>query len=227
MTSSSRTMTRRLLVTAAAAMVAVTASACSGGGLDAGAAAIVGDRRISVADVQTATVQVNELIDPYGQNTEQRLTQRDTLGYLIQLPFVTAAAAANGAGASQQDAADIFRNAAQTRKEQLATGQVTLLDPNIGKTPPAQASLDVVQAILARNRINPSQDGSGRTEAEAIKIYEGISAELQKTSIRVNPRYGTFSAKFDKQDIFRVKESAPSWLVTPAVPAPTPSPAAS
>ena len=227
MTSSSRTMTRRLFAAAAVAVVAATASACSGGGIDAGAAAIVDGRRISVDDVQTATRQVNEIIDPYGQNPDQRLTQRDALGYLIQLPFVTAAASANGVGVSEQEAETIFRQAAQTRKEQLATGQVKLLDPETGTTPPTTASLQVVQSILARNKLNPSQDGTGRTQEEAITIYQGISAQMQKASIRVNPRYGTFTAAFDPQDIFRVKAATPGWLVAEPAPEPTPSPAAS
>lgn len=215
MTTTSRHLsTRRLLAAVLAAGAALTASGCSAGGIDAGAAAIVGDRRISVSDVQTATTQVNAIADPDGSQPDNRFAQRDVLALLISEPYVLAVAAQNGVGVSENDARGVFR-------------QFNFKDPQTGTTTPAQASLDLVRSVLARQRLNPQQDGSGLSQDQATAAYTEVSKRLTATDIRVNPRFGTFDATFDaarQGGQFVISKSEPDWFVpSEARPTPTPS----
>ena len=208
MTSSSRTI-RRFVAAVAVALSAVTASACSSGGIDAGAAAIVGDRRIPVSDVQTATAELNML-----PGLQQQLPQRDVLGYLITEPFFLKAASAKGTGVSEDDAATFLR-------------QSQWVNTRTGSTKPSASTLAFVRTFLARRSLLPQQDGSGPTVDEAIKTLQDVSAELKKTKISVNPRYGTIEKTFDPngQGIFPITAASPDWLVKEQLPAATEQPA--
>ncbi len=216
MTRSSRPFTtRRVLAAAVLAGVALTASGCGGGGIDAGAAAVVGDRRVSVADVQTATTQVNQIIDPQGTNADQRFDQRTVLSLLMTEPFVVAAAAANGVGVSEAEARQTF-------------AQFNFKDPVTGSRTPSQASLDLVRSILAFNLLQGRTRAEGETPLPAEKgqaAFAEVAKQLQATDIAVNPRYGTFEPVFDvqAQKIFPITASSPNWLVPTAQPQPTPS----
>lgn len=215
MTSSSRFSTRRFIAAVAVALSAVTASACSGGGIDAGAAAIVGDRRIPVADVQTATAELNML-----PGLTQQLPQRDVLGYLITEPFFLRAASSKGVGTSEDDAVTFL-------------AQSQWVNTRTGSSKPAAPTIAFVRTFLARRNLLPQQDGSGPTVDEAVKTLQDISAQLRKTDISVNPRYGSIETSFDPngQGIFPVTAASPDWLVKAPAPAqpeqpaePTPAP---
>ncbi len=88
---------RQLVAAAAIAIAALTASAC--GQVQAGSAAVVGDRRISVAELQAATTQIQTYAGP-----DQQVSQNKVLLLMILEPYLVRAAAKGGVGVSQDQA---------------------------------------------------------------------------------------------------------------------------
>src|SRR5688572_18822494 len=80
------TRTLRRLIVAIAVPVALLLGGC--GTPQSGAAAVVGDRRISVTEVQEAFRDITVLVGQDGQ-----VTQADMLTFLILEPYLTRAAA--------------------------------------------------------------------------------------------------------------------------------------
>lgn len=209
MTSTSRITIRRFAVAATIVAAVLTASGCSGAGIDAGAAAVVGDRRISVADVQTATQEFNMF-----PGLQQQVSQREILSYLVVGPLYEQTAASRGAGVSDDDAA----------KYLVDNKWVNSLT---GSKQPSPATVAFVRSGLSRSNLLPRQDGSGPPVDEAIKTLQDISTQLKSTDIRINPRYGTLTKTFDPQGqgIFDIVPSTPKWLVSQSPTATAPAPA--
>lgn len=199
-------MTRTWYARRSLAAVALTASlslplalsAC-GGTPEAGSAAVVGDRRISVSDVQNATADISAFYSP------QPVAQQQVLFFLIAGPAIAAQAAANGVGYSTDDALQEMRT--------------KLADP----TP---AGVEVYRANQAISKI--TQLG-GTDQAKAQAIIDAIRVDLQRLKVTVNPRYGTFdSAELqiaeDTQNwIVATATPSPSAAVEPGASEPAPS----
>jgi hypothetical protein len=160
------TRSPRLLGTVAAPVVAVVLalllSSC--GTPQVGAAAVVGDHRITVAQVQDAYQDIVPLV---GQ--DQQITQAQILNLLILDPFLNQAAAAAGRGVSAQDA----------RLDIEHAGKVDV-------TKVSNAGLDVWRANLANSALQ-----SGRSNADIEATYQDIGRQLKKAGVHVNPRYGS------------------------------------
>jgi hypothetical protein len=144
-----------------AVVLALTVSGC--GTREAGAAAVVGERRISVAAVQDAYQDILPLV---GQ--DQQISQAQILNLLILEPYLTQAAAAQGRGISAED----------TRQNMKSAG---MSDPSKVSYP----AVEVWRANLANTAVQSDRP------AEAIKAtYEDIGRKLKKAGVRINPRYG-------------------------------------
>jgi hypothetical protein len=166
-------------------VAAVALSGC--GPVEAGSAAIVGDRRISAHELEQATADINAFTGPDNPVSEQAI-----LFDLIISPYFTArvAQAKAGALASQDEA----------RKE-LQT-----------KVPdPSDAAVDVL-------RINLSIQRAQQLPQEAAQaVFNGVTEDLKKVDVDVNPRYG----QFDKTKM-SVVEATRNWLKSvPPSPSPT------
>jgi hypothetical protein len=155
---------RRFGAVAAPALAVALALVLAGCGTrEAGAAAVVGGRRVSVADVQHAYQDIVAVVGP-----DQGVTQSDILNLLILEPYLVDAAAAEGRGVSPDDA----------RLDLKAAGAT---DP--GKL--SAAALEVWRASLASTALQ-----NDRPQAEIRTTYEGISRNLKSVGVHVNPRYG-------------------------------------
>jgi len=177
-------------------------------GTQAGAAAVVGDRRISESELQTATAEVRTIVgDP------SQVNQQLVLGWLIANPYVVQVAAEQGHGVSEQDAQTFFTRAKFTNAQ--------------GGTTPSPASLQAVQTAYALSLLT-GQDTS--TPDSAKKATDEVLADLKAAHVKVNPRYGTFDYAWDAQtQSFALSPTTPNWLqpTQPAQPAATPSPSSS
>ncbi|HEY6793356.1 MAG TPA: hypothetical protein VI248_01595 [Kineosporiaceae bacterium] len=152
-----RSVLRTVVVTGVAALVL---AGC--GTPEAGAAATVGGRRISVADVQSATSDVQTL---YGQN--QPVSQRAVLYLLAAAPYIQEVATRRGAGTSPDEARRIF----------------TQKDP---KLTPSDAAVTVLQANGSLGKL----DQLGPTATQ--EALSEVTKELAHDHLTVSPRYGTF-----------------------------------
>ena len=169
-------------------------------GTQAGAAAIVGDRRISVGDLQTATAQVRAIVPDPGQ-----INQELVLGWLIAQPYVVQAASEQGRGVSREDAESLFTAANFTGPD--------------GSTTPSQAAVSAVQSAYALQLLT----GQNSTPQVAKKVVDQVLADLRTAGVQVNPRYGNFDYRWDEQSAsFTLTPRSPNWL-QPSKPSPSPS----
>jgi hypothetical protein len=154
--------TVRLVGAVTSLLIGLLVAGCSGH--EAGAAAVVGDRRISIAQVQSAYTDVIPLV---GQDAQ--FTQTSILNWLILEPYLTQEAAHEGKGISAQDA-------------ELEFGKV-----EGAPSDPSTAGVDVVRAILARGAIFSSD----KSTEQLTQLMAGLTAQLKADGVQVNPRYGS------------------------------------
>lgn len=148
-------------VPAAAVTLALALAGCSG--QHAGAAAVVGDRRITVAQVQAAYRDVNPLV---GQDAQ--FTQTNILNWLILEPYLVREAATEGHGVSSQEAAGEFGKVDGASKH------------------PSAPAVSVVRAILARGVIV-----AGKSTTQLSALSQTFAQQLRSDHVQISPRYGS------------------------------------
>jgi hypothetical protein len=146
---------------ALAAAATLTASAC--GTVQAGAAAVVGDRRISVKEVQEVTTDLQTYLGSTDAANTGKVNQSGVLWLLIVYPDVVQAASAVGVGVSEDEAV-----------QDLTAHKVTH---------PSQGAVNVIQTSKALD--NLQQTGQRQAVQE-------VGTKLHERKIEVNPRYGHF-----------------------------------
>jgi hypothetical protein len=195
----------RVAGVALAAALTLTPLLAACGTTQAGAAAIVGGRRISVEQVQTATEQVRALL------RDSSLSQQLVLGWLIANPYVVTVAGEQGKAVSRNDAVTLFRQANVTSSS--------------GGTTPSEAAVTAVQTGYALQLLTSPQTS---TPESAKKAIDEILADLKAAKVSVNPRYGTFDYSWDAQTgAFGLSPRKEPWIVTPTPGAAQPSPTSS
>jgi hypothetical protein len=196
----------RVAVVAPAAALTLTLLLSACGTAQAGAAAVVGGRRITVDQVQTATEQLKGLVqDP------TQITQQLVLGWLIANPYAVRVAGEQGKGVSRSDALSFFKQAHFTNSS--------------GTTTPSDAAVTAVQTAYALQLLT----GQGSDPQSAKKAVDEILAELKAAKVTVNPRYGTFDYTWDERtQSFTMTPRKDAWIATPSPaasqPAAVPSP---
>jgi hypothetical protein len=145
-----RSVLRSVVVVAAAA---VLVAGC--GTPEAGAAATVGDRRISVSEVQSATADIQKL---YGPN--QPVPQSSVLFLLAAAPYLQSAATKINAGASLDEARATFGDKvphpSQAALQVIQANLVISNLQNLGQERAAPALQDVTQALVHdKLNVNP------------------------------------------------------------------------
>ena len=176
---------RRLVVAIAVPVALLLVAGC--GTPQSGAAAVVGDRRIPIYEVQDAYRDITVLV---GQDLQA--TQADMLTFLIIEPYLTKAAADAGQGVSLDD----------VRKE------AGFEDPEVKKRlpHPSHAALLVARAVTVRDRLQGTME-----PAQVTQMLTNVVAEVRKAGVKVNPRYGT---SFDYERLVIVP-GGEDWLRTP------------
>jgi parvulin-like peptidyl-prolyl isomerase len=184
-------------VPALAAVLALTLSSCNAA--QPGAAATVGDRRISVAAVQSAYQDIVPLV-----GADQQITQDQILNLLILEPFLVKAAAGLGRGVSTQDA----------RLDISSAGSVKVATVSA-------AGIDVWRANLANSALQ-----TNRSNTEIQSTYQAIGKEIKSEGVHINPRYGAaidysnFSIIPEKPDWLRSTPAATASANPTATPTP-------
>ena len=192
---------------AAALSLPLLLGAC--GTTQAGAAAVVGNRRITVQEVQTATEQLKGLVQDPSQ-----ITQQLVLGWLIANPYAVRVAGEQGKGVSRSDALSFFQQAHFTSSS--------------GRTTPSEAAVTAVQTAYALTLLT----GQGSDPQAAKRAVDEIIGDLRAAKVTINPRYGTFDYRWDEQtQTFTLSPRKDAWIAnaTPAAsqPAAQPSPSSS
>lgn len=169
-----------------------------------GAAAVVGDRRIPVSDVQSATEDVRELV---GQDAE--IGQSQVLSWLVLAPYVLAEGSRRGVAASEDDARQQFT-----------------ADPQRQVTDPSQAAVQAVQSALVISRLRTQLQPDQAQQAADV-----VLAQVREAGVSINPRYGrfdltSFSVQPESPDWIAGQGGDPAATPGPTEPAPAePAPA--
>jgi hypothetical protein len=140
-----RTLLRSLVV---ATGVAALITGC--GTPEAGSAAIVGGRRITVSQVQSATVDVQTLFGP-----QVPVAQRQVLYLLAAAPYIEQAAIRYKVGVSTDDARSVL---AERVANPSASG-IEVIQANIALTQLQQSGQDQATQVLAEVAKDLKQDG--------------------------------------------------------------------
>jgi len=195
-----------------AGLLAVSAAlALSGCGSTAGSAAVVGDTRVSVNDLQTATKQFRAAGVPWSAG--------QVLSMLVLAPAVLPSAGKLGFAQSDADACKALAQAAEQ-----SGGKA----PNCSDGSVSPATLLAVRTAVVTNGVR-----ANLRPQTVTAWWTGILAGIEKSGVQVNPRFGTWNPP--KLDLtsdtwdFVVQPTAPGWLLTPsasvpASPSPSPSP---
>jgi hypothetical protein len=151
-TATSSRLGRRLTVLALVAVASLTASACAR--MQAGAAAVVGDRRISVGQLQQATTD----IDAYAkaQDPNSSVSQDKVLLFMILGPDLVDAAARAGVGVSDD-----------TARQELAKYGVAKAS---GGAIEAMRGLAALNALKQANKAAELNDFVTRLRSEKISV---------------------------------------------------------
>jgi hypothetical protein len=144
---------------AVAVSVAALLSAC--GPVEAGSAAVVGDRRISAQELEQATAEINAFTGP-----DVPVSRQEILLDMILEPFIIDRIAKLGTSALVSD--DDARR---------------LLDKKVPH--PSQAAVDVLRVNGSYGQVK--QLGGDA----ANSLMSNVLVDLKKANIQVNPRFGT------------------------------------
>jgi hypothetical protein len=158
-----RTSIRRVVPVVGALVVAGTLAACSGG--QPGAAAVVGDRVIPTADVETATRELNAVFG------EGALSSTSVVIALVQAPVVDEVASAAGVAVSEQ----------QARATLVASAD----SAGVAADDFSDAAVTVMQLSLAGQALAEVPD--------AEQVQAEIAGSLAAQDLHLNPRFGTVS----------------------------------
>jgi hypothetical protein len=189
-------MRRGLRASALAVVVTlapIVTTAC--GTAEAGAAAVVGERRITVADLQQATTQVQTFADAQaGGAGTQQVEQRSVLTFLVLAPYLVDQAQRAGVGVSPDDARQVVR--------------ATL-------TQPAPSTVEFFRANLALQRIQ----GLGQERGQAA--LQEVADQARAAAPEVNPRYGEWVWDGRNDPIAGARQN---WIVPSPSPSPSAQP---
>jgi hypothetical protein len=150
----------RVAAVALAAALSGTPLLAGCGANQAGAAAVVGDRRISVDDVQTATAQIRHL-----QGAEN-VSQQQVLLLLIAEPYAVQAASTASVAVSEDDARVALKGAVDD---------------------PRQSTVDLMRANLALSGLNQRQNGQAEI-ARVLQQVTAASPRVNPRYGRFDPQ---------------------------------------
>lgn len=179
------TSVRRLALAAATAAVAVLAlSGC--GSAPAGAAATLGDTRISDA---TLTAQVQEVLEAKGQpadSPDASLVQQ-TLGRMITIELLDTLAAREGVEVTQGQIDEEYANySAQVGGDDAL--QELFLQENVAPSQLESIIRLQIQAQLLGIALAPE----GSAEEQGTAVFEAASLLSEELDTTIAPRFGTW-----------------------------------
>lgn len=179
------TSVRRLALAAATAAVAVLAlSAC--GNAPAGAAATLGDTRISD---QELTAQVEEILQAKGQpaDSEDASLVQQTLGRMITTQLVDTLAVREGVEVTQGQIDEEYANyAAQVGGEQAL--EELFLAENVAPSQLESIIRLQIQAQLLGIALAPE----GSADEQGAAVFEAAALLSEELDTTISPRFGTW-----------------------------------
>jgi hypothetical protein len=187
---------RRAALTAAALSLPLALGAC--GTPEAGSAAVVGNRRISVYEVQRATADIQAYFP------DQPVAQQQVLFFLISGPYIVDAAAQAGVGVSANDA-----------RTQLSTKLPLPSDPGV-------EVFQANEAITNISNLEATKQQAALASIKAAIVHDKVALNPRYGS------FDTTQLKIVAAQQNWMVTPSPSPSVDPnANPAPEPSPSAS
>ncbi|PBC78092.1 SurA-like protein [Streptomyces sp. TLI_235] len=187
-------------------LAAAVLTACGGSPAHQGAAAVVGDERIPIAEVQakvSALRDATAAAAPGGTGTEQAGLVRRTVAELVLDRVIARALADRGLSVTQGEIAEARRNDAQLLGGDAALERQLLLRQGV-------AAEDVpvfYRQQIGIRKIAAAAGQDARTEQGDAVVRKALAEAGRALKVEVNPRYG----RWDPQKIALV-DAATDWL---------------
>lgn len=214
-----RSRSRTAVMSVSAAALLASVPLLSGCSTDAhpGAAAVVGEARISLSEVQSQveTVRDAQRDQPNADDLiagSSALT-RETVAFLVRMEVVEQAAADQGVEVSRREVQQTRRDAEASVGGAEALRQSALM-PQQGM-PLAGDQIDMVlRSNLLISGI-AAAIGAGADPEGQMRVTELLTETAEEIGVDINPRYGAWDAQ-----AFSLTDEAPPWLrVTEGTPA--------
>jgi hypothetical protein len=194
---SAKRISRGLALGAAGLGACVLIAACSP--VKAGAAAIVGNQRITVSSLDTQVSNLQVAAKPYGSGINLTSAEQPAavLSWLVRFAIMDQVAAANGISVTQAQAqtglAEIQSEAASSASEDGYSSAQALFLGN-GISPQMQPALGrwVAQDSAYQIKANGGKAPTTTTQSNAVTAkYDKAECQAAKTlNIQVSPQYG-------------------------------------
>lgn len=180
-----RTLTARALAPVVAAAVLLPTAACQ---TNAGAAAFVGNSKISTADLSSFAQRSEQVLaSGGGQGATTAAVQRNDLGLLITEKLLDRVAAQRKVSVSDSDVR-VFQS------QQLAANGAQITPQLTAQGIGASDQTLVFRVQLLYNRIAATL-GGGSTTQQNDPTLPLLVQESKRAGVRVNPRFGTWNAE--------------------------------
>lgn len=225
-------MPRTYLKLAAAVLASgVAVAAC--GSVKMGAAAIVGDQRISATQLTTEVASYNTEWTSYRGKVQQQFTSSQTpqqvLGWIISFQVADRLAQRYGINISQAQQQQALNEVTTAIREQSPGATMGDLAAAIGLPPDLVSGFGRYEAI--QNAVANHLDG-GKPPASGSAAAAALSSEFSSSQcraaksldIQINPQFGELNYNLNQYAAYSVVP-APSTL-SQAQPSPSPSPTA-
>lgn len=173
MTAAASRPRRRLAALALVVAASLTAAGC--GNVSVGAAAVADGRRVSVADLQNATAQIQDIAGP-----NNPVPQVQVLNWLVLEPWAVDIAAKYGVGVSDDDALQVIKklNPAYDPASSAATHKT--------------AAPETISAVRCSMALQALMGQTGQLDqAKAQQALTELQAKVRAAHPDVNPRYIT------------------------------------
>jgi hypothetical protein len=196
-------LSRRVVAAVLCAVAGVPLAACNTEQI--GAAAVVGDDRITVAELQEQVRDLaDSLPDSAGATGDQSAAQHAILQRMIQSELLAAVAADEGVDVSDADV-DTFID--EQVVSQAPEGDIGAL---LAQSNLTEASLrDVVRDQLIADEMISRLGGQEQ-------LIEALTDKAEEIGVTVSPRYGTWQGVMLEQSSGSISEPASASTETPA-----------
>lgn len=178
------TSKRKWTIVGAAVMVAVATSAC--GSAVPGAAAVVGDERISERELGERVEQVLQAQGRPVDSASEALVVT-TLDRMITTSLVEQFASREGVEVTQGELDAVVANYAEGSGGREAFEEL-LLQEDLA----AEGIDDLFRVNILAQKLGMELDPAGSPEAQTLAVLNAVSAFSADIGTRVSPRYGTW-----------------------------------
>lgn len=175
---------RAAAIAGAAAAIGLVLGGC--GNASPGAAAVVGNERISEREL---TTQVQEVLRAQGRSVDasSQALVATTLDRMITTSLIDQLAASEGFEVSQGEL-----DATLAMYEEASGGKEALEQALLGQDLAPDDIPEIIRVNILAQKIGAALDPAGNAETQSAAVFQAVTAYSNDVGTSVSPRYGTW-----------------------------------